>query len=674
MRTMFGRELLLASLAASAAAHANRSNERQRNGTSSCARLTTAIERASFSSEGNTGAARPPNVVLMLGDDVGYGDISAYGHPYSSTPSLDRLAREGTAFKQFYVSGCTCAPSRAGWMTARNPATFVYSRGLGNMTLTERLSFRGYAVGHFGKWHIGPEHPIYVQRHTGAPVYGIDLVVHSNQDLDCFADNHKDYGRGYGRDELIYSAAIKWIRKVHRAHHFYANVWGHSTHDPVFNCKYRDYMSKLAASSPFQQLVVNHSRFGAHMRSRLDVASQLGISTSMAMRRYLEDLHALDYNIGRLLHTLDRLDLIGSTIVTFSSDHGPAVTSTLTRTEGGGFAGESPFLMGYAGGLRGGKFTHYEGGVRVPFIIRWPGVVPAARTDSLSVFSSLDWLPTILDITRPPTSANFDHSPTSDTHINKTPKTETRQLDGESINDVLRGATRDRSLSHPLMWKGHRMSETSGKSSGHRDDNIVSMRQGDWKLHMIPARVARTGNWEHVAMAHAQKASGKSQLHEGSNLIELYRLSDDPGERYNVAVDHQNVVKGMLLQANQWNQSLHESQLVLSIALGTTSMQVGARSIDGRRLADVADNSSNSHGGTPQMNPKASILAGKKKKGTQLARKRAERRQNKAVQKEEKRKNKMTPRPVGKFIVVNKSRPDATCWEEVFTKPSKLRH
>ena len=103
----------------------------------------------------------PPNIVFMFADDLGYGDLGCYGHPYAKTPALDRLASQGTRFTQFYVTGVTCNPSRTGLMTRLFPARFAkYAADFGfgdRLTITELLKRKGYKTGHFGKWHIGPD-------------------------------------------------------------------------------------------------------------------------------------------------------------------------------------------------------------------------------------------------------------------------------------------------------------------------------------------------------------------------------------------------------------------------------------------------------------------------------------------------------------------------------------
>jgi N-acetylgalactosamine-6-sulfatase len=117
-------------------------------------------------------ATSKPNVIFILADDFGWGDLACYGHPYSRTPNIDKLASEGTRFLQCYATGVTCCPSRTGFMTSKFPATFAKypaSGGFGErVTITELLKKQGYATGHFGKWHIGP----------GAKpgTYGIDAI------------------------------------------------------------------------------------------------------------------------------------------------------------------------------------------------------------------------------------------------------------------------------------------------------------------------------------------------------------------------------------------------------------------------------------------------------------------------------------------------------------------
>ncbi len=139
----------------------------------------------------------PPNIVFIFADDLGFGDLACYGHPYAKTPALDQLAQEGTRFTQFYVTGVTCCPSRTGLMTGVHPARFAnYPAGHGfgdRVTITELLNQHGYRTGHFGKWHIGPE--------AASGVYGIDE----------YAAGSGEKKNPRGRDAWLFDEAIDFI-------------------------------------------------------------------------------------------------------------------------------------------------------------------------------------------------------------------------------------------------------------------------------------------------------------------------------------------------------------------------------------------------------------------------------------------------------------------------------
>lgn len=144
-------------------------------------------------------AGEKPNIIFIFADDLGYGDLACYGHPYAKTPALDQLAKEGTRFTQAYVTGVTCCPSRTGMMTGKFPGTFakyMSDHGFGDrVTITELLKRNGYRTGHFGKWHIGPE--------TKNGTYGIDVINGKDRDARGRAE--------HGRDAYIIDAAIGFL-------------------------------------------------------------------------------------------------------------------------------------------------------------------------------------------------------------------------------------------------------------------------------------------------------------------------------------------------------------------------------------------------------------------------------------------------------------------------------
>tara|TARA_Y100001934_G_scaffold11161_1_gene14250 strand:+ start:2762 stop:5602 length:2841 start_codon:yes stop_codon:yes gene_type:complete len=418
------------------------------------------------------GTERPPNIVFMFADDLGWGDLACYGHPYARTPAIDKLASEGTRFTQFYVTGVTCCPSRTGFMTGLHTARFPKypaDYGFGDrITITELLKKRGYRTGHFGKWHIGPD--------ARSGMYGIDE----------FSGGENTKGTPRGRDAGLFDAAIDFIKR-HQDKPFYVNVWGHATHYPV--SVHRD----LAAE--FNDVRVDRDDFSQTMQVKFDECEKIGGNLDTAMRQYLGDVRAIDENVKRLLVTLDDLGLRENTIVVFSSDHGPAPVLLGAKQESKEFSAN---MLGYAGEFRGGKHEQYEGGVRSPFIIRWPGRINAGQVDTTSVVSGMDWLPTLCSITG----------------ITDVPA----QLDGEDVSDIWLGNSRDRGK--PLFWK----TSNPGQSG--------SLRDGIWKFHLN---------------------------HRGQAGAYLYNLSRDPAESKNVAANRPEVTKRLETKLRNWIAELPTS-------------------------------------------------------------------------------------------------------------------
>lgn len=412
--------------------------------------------------------AQKPNIIFIFADDLGYADLGCYGHPYARTPAIDRLAREGTRFTQFSVTGVTCCPSRTGFMTGRFPARFHKSPstfGFGDRTtITELLKQRGYRTGHFGKWHIGP-------RTEGT--YGIDE----------YASGTGNKKNPRGRDAWLFDEAIKFI-KDNADQPFYVNIWGHITHYPV------DTHPDLI--KPFKDLVVDRKAFSRTMQHKFDECLKIGGDLNTAMRQYLGDVYSLDMQVGRVLEAIDKLGLRENTIVVFSSDQGPAPVILKNKKASREF---SPNMLGYAGQFRGGKHEQYEGGVRSPFIIRWPGHVRKDYTDSNNVISGIDWLPTLCSITG----------------VRKLPK----GLDGEDVSDIWFGANRVRTK--PLFWK-------TGSTG-----SAPAMRDGKWKFHLNTRR---------------------------GNGIELYDLSVDPSESRNLADSHPDIVARLKVKLAAWVDEL----------------------------------------------------------------------------------------------------------------------
>ncbi|MEM6473568.1 MAG: sulfatase-like hydrolase/transferase, partial [Planctomycetota bacterium] len=293
-------------------------------------------------------------------------------------------------------------------------------------------------------------------------------------------------GRGrdksIGRDTLLYSAAIDFIRE-NKDVPFYVNVWGHATHFPV-NAP-EPFVAK------FDDVKVDRDDFASAMYHKFDECVQIGGDLDQSMQQYLGDVYQIDQNVGRLLATLDELELSDNTIVVFSSDHGPAPV-ILGKQVARKYSNN---MLGYAGEFRGGKHSQFEGGIRVPFIVRWPGNVPAGRVDSTSVCSFIDWLPTLASI------AGIEDLPEG--------------LDGEDISDIWRGNCRPRVKS--LYWK------TSAKGS------TPAMRKGKWKLHL------------------PRKQRGEPKL---------YDLDADPSERTDLSDHNPEVLKTLSAELKAWLDTL----------------------------------------------------------------------------------------------------------------------
>ncbi|MCK4569602.1 MAG: sulfatase-like hydrolase/transferase, partial [Bacteroidales bacterium] len=288
-----------------------------------------------------------PNIIIILADDLGYGDLGCYGHPYAKTPNIDNLAKEGILFKRFYASGMTCCPSRTALMTGKHPATYkkyMAENGFGNnVTITELLKNAGYATAHIGKWHIGPYYE------ADKNPYGIDLINVMKANRDSLI----------GKDADIFDCAIDFIKKNNNRP-FYINLWTHTNHFPL-NPSENMLMH-------FEGLEVDENQFGRWFnQDKLQILKQNGRNIDDAMKMYLADVYSLDLNIGRLMQCLKEQNLEQNTIIIFSSDQGPAPVYNDKKIESIETKEQMLNMLGYAGGYRGGKHTQYEGGVRVPF-------------------------------------------------------------------------------------------------------------------------------------------------------------------------------------------------------------------------------------------------------------------------------------------------------------------
>ncbi|MEO6245906.1 MAG: sulfatase-like hydrolase/transferase, partial [Opitutaceae bacterium] len=308
-----------------------------------------------------------PNIIVLLCDDLGYGDLSCFAHPTIRTPHLDQLAREGTKFTHAYSASPVCSPSRAGLMTGRTPnrlgirdwippQTGIFLRS-GEITVASLLKKAGYRTLHAGKWHLnsridgseptpgdaGFDHWFYTQNNA-AP---------SHLNPRNFIRNGQPVGPLSGpSSHLVVAEAMRWLddAKETKAQPFYLNLCFHETHEPV------------AAAEEFLALYPDES--------------------NLDRRHYYGAASQMDAAVGKLLAYLDAHGLRENTFIYFTSDNGP---ETLLRYPAGKRSYGSP------GPLRGMKLHITEAGYRVPAIMRWPGHVPAGVI-SAEAICSVDFL------------------------------------------------------------------------------------------------------------------------------------------------------------------------------------------------------------------------------------------------------------------------------------------
>lgn len=321
-----------------------------------------------------------PNFLIILSDDQGYDDLSSHGNPIAETPRLDRLAKQSLEFTRFYVEPA-CAPTRASLLTGRSfVRTGVWSVHFGGdylsldeTTFAERLRDAGYVTGCFGKWHSGKS-PGYLPGDRGFQHVGIaDLYIHENNAFrisnapKILGDTvpYKDQTRpGFAADRLA-DDAIAFLRE--------------NTRQPF--CLY---LPHIAVHSPWEaprELIEKYRRKGCSVR----LAALYGL------------LEQMDSSIGRVLDELDLLQLTDNTVVLFLSDNG-AVHNTI-----GTHAGKldpADIQIRNVSHLRGAKASIFEGGIRSPFMVRWPGRIRPGKTDVIAHVT--DVFPTLMDLAGAP--------------------------------------------------------------------------------------------------------------------------------------------------------------------------------------------------------------------------------------------------------------------------------
>lgn len=424
------------------------------------------------------GSTAKPNVIFILADDLGWGDLGCYGHPHICTPHLDRLAAQGTRFTQFYVNGSVCSPSRAAFMTGQFPARHRIHGHLATHQLnvarsmpdwldpqvplvTRVLKQAGYRTAHFGKWHLGdgPDAP-------GPGAYAVDdhrTVVANGPGFERANDPYF-HARSTG---MFVDETIRFVEQ-HRNEPFYVNLWTLVPHAPL---------------NPTPEQLKPYARLAPPR-----------VSYPSTEQVYYASVTALDQELGRLFQKLDELGLTEHTLVIFSSDNGPEDIHIRNASHSG---------VGSPGPFRGRKRSLYDGGIRMPLIVRWPGQVPADRLDETSVISAVDFLPTLCSLAGGQLPTDY-------------------RGDGEDVSDILRGASRPRNS--PLFWEWRFL--IAGYPVNHSP--MLSVREGGWSLLLNPDR----------------------------SRVELYDAVNDRMQLDNQAAAHPEIVERLAEKVLAWHKAL----------------------------------------------------------------------------------------------------------------------
>lgn len=411
-----------------------------------------------------------PNFVIILTDDQGFQDLGCYGSPDIETPHLDQMAREGMRFTSFYAQ-TVCGPARTSLLTGSYPMRIERAKhdnglvphpamSLNEVTLPEILKPLGYQTGMSGKWDLAG------RRTRGAPTFRVGLGPHK---------------QGFDTTFWAETSACKTIRE------------GDQT---VLQKPARASLTKLFTDKALAFIGTHKEEpffyYLAHPMPHTPIDASPQFKGKSKGGLYGDVIEELDLHTGRILNRIKELDLDDNTYVIFASDNGPWLREGKHS--------------GHAKPLRSAKTSTYEGGLRVPFIIRAPGKVPPGTTSDL-VCAHIDLLPTIAKLTGA-----------------KVPRDSV--VDGLDISNVFHG--RQTKLDRPYFFYQHQA--------------LRAVRQGDWKLHLPHSKLDRTKEGK-LWQSHVPPKD-RPYLEE----LTLYNLRNDIGETTNLAQEHPGIVQSLLKQ------------------------------------------------------------------------------------------------------------------------------
>ncbi len=432
-----------------------------------------------------------PNVVIILTDDQGYQDVGCFGSPLIRTPRLDRMAREGMKFTASYVAQPVCSASRAALMTgcypnrigilgALGPAA-KHGIGAGEMTIAEAVKQRGYATAIYGKWHLGRRPPFLPTRHGFDEYFGLP---YSND----MWPQHPEGGKDFPPLPLIENETVLNPNVSDEDQTHLTTWYTERACRFIEKNKDRPFFLYVAHNMPHVPLHVSAERQGKSKRGL-----------------YGDVIEEIDWSAGCILDALARHGLDRRTLVIFTSDNGPWLSY-------GDHAG-------CALPLREGKATTWDGGVREPCLMRWPGRIPAGRVCDEPIMT-IDFLPTIAGLV----GAKLpDH-----------------KIDGLDIRPIMEGRPGAASPHEALFF--------------YWDRHLQGVRMGPWKLHFphgFPTLAGKPGGTGGKPVKYSQAKTD----------LALYDLRTDVGETTNVADKHPDVVRRIEALADACRQDLGDSAL-----------------------------------------------------------------------------------------------------------------
>ncbi|MRI01303.1 sulfatase-like hydrolase/transferase [Kriegella sp. EG-1] len=414
-----------------------------------------------------------PNIIFIFADDWGYADLGIHGSTFCKTPNLDKMAAEGMDFQNFSVVNPVCSPSRVAVMTGQYPARHsvhghfasVESHIKRNMPdwlnpkapmLPRMLKEAGYKTAHFGKWHLSNTH---VEDGPSPLAYGYD---------EYGAFNLPSSLPQMQADSTLYKT-ITFVKR-NKDQPFFINAWLHATHTPHY---------------PKEKFLNQFT----HLNEQKQV--------------YAAVVAEYDARIGELFEALKKYGLDKNTIVIFSSDNGPEITSKnrLLDDNSTGPGMGSFYSVGETNNLKGRKRSLFAGGIRIPFIVRWPGKVPAGVVNQTTELATVDLLPTFLELAKKEIPDDY-------------------KSDGISIVPAILGQKMDRNK--PIFW----------------DWRFSSNRPDFW-----PSAAVQENNWKLLTNSETERT-------------ELYNISSDWAEEHDIASENPEKVTELLEKLNRFQQSL----------------------------------------------------------------------------------------------------------------------